>query len=144
MALPVVGLAEARAVGLEHVLNQEGHHVGQADGLFLAVGEAGDMASPHQRLAVFRSGMAEHAGGVADRRDRLAVVVEGFDQGDRVAVFGEIPERAVSAGVEDRIVVVCAHVGQLLGIRQRSLGIGVLAEALGRRCLCIGCVALRV
>ncbi|MNZ67628.1 hypothetical protein D3C78_858830 [compost metagenome] len=144
MALPVVGLAEARAVGLEHVLDEEGHDRGQADGLFLAVGEAGDMAPPDQRFAVFRERVAEHAGGMADRRDRFTVGVEGFDQGDGMVILGEVPERTMAAGVEDRVIVVRVHLGERVCVRQRRLCLRVLAEALGRRRLCIGCVALRV
>ncbi|MDT4874788.1 hypothetical protein FQZ97_1101130 [compost metagenome] len=61
-----------------------------------------------------------------------------------MVILGEVPERTMAAGVEDRVIVVRVHLGERVCVRQRSLGIGVLAEALGRRRLCIGCVALRV
>jgi len=42
---------------------------------------------------------------MANKGDRLAVRDEGFDQLDRVPVFGQILQRTVTAGVEDRVEV---------------------------------------
>jgi hypothetical protein len=70
------------AIGLEHVFDQERHHLGQADRFLLAVAEGHPLAGD-QRLAVDALGVAQHARRVADRTDRLAGLDRRLDQADR-------------------------------------------------------------
>ena len=45
----------------------------------------------------------------------LAGVQRGLDQRDGVRVFGQVPQRAMAARVEHRVIVRCLHVGPALG-----------------------------
>ena len=61
---------------------------------------------------------------MADRGNRLAGIVEGFDQCDRVWILRQIPHRAMTAGIEDRLVVVCVHLGEPPCVGEHGLGRG--------------------
>ncbi|MNY47343.1 hypothetical protein D3C86_1826070 [compost metagenome] len=74
-------------------------------GVFFTVGEPRHLLAFDQRLAVRGFGMPKNTGRMANGRDRLAGVVERLDQGNRVFVFGQVPQRAMAAGIENRIVV---------------------------------------
>ena len=78
---------------------------------------------------------------MADGSDRLAGVVESFDQGDRILVIGKVPHRTMATGMEDRVVVVRLDVSELDAIGQYLLGCRVLLEALHRVSLIIRIVA---
>ena len=49
--------------------------------------------------------MAQHAGRMADQCNGFARSERRLDQADRDRVFGEVPERPMSAGIEDGVVI---------------------------------------
>ena len=65
--------------------------MGEADGLLLAIGEAGHIFAGDQRRAIRPHDIAQHARSVADEGDGLARRDEGSDQSDRMRILGEIP-----------------------------------------------------
>lgn len=75
---------------------------------------------------------------------RLVGLGKRFDQRDRIGVFGQIPERAVAARVEQHIEVLGLDVGQTVRACQGLLRLGILLEALGGVGLCVGLVALGI
>ncbi len=79
---------------------------------------------------------------MADQAEGLVGLGEGFEQGNGVAGFGEVPERAVAAGIEEAVVVLGLYLGELDGIGQRLLRLGIVLEALGGLGLGVGGVAL--
>ena len=140
---PVRRLLVEPAEALQLVLHEERHDLGEVDRFLLAVGEARHPLALHDRLALELDAM-EHAGRVADRGDRLAGVVEGLDEGDRMRVLGQVPHRAVAAGIEDRVVIRGLDVGEPHGVRQHRLGRGILLETPRQFGLALGRVADRV
>ena len=50
---------------------------------------------------------------MADCGDRLAGIVEGFDQGDRIGIIDKIPHRPMAAYVENGVEIFRLHVGKL-------------------------------
>ncbi len=81
---------------------------------------------------------------MANESDRLAGRDEGFDQLDRIRILGQIPQRAVAAGVEDRIEVLLVDAVQAHSFCELRLGNLVSAEAPRKVCLEHRLVALRV
>src|SRR5215470_19195716 len=81
---PVLDLGEDCAETNQLVLDEEGYHLRQAHGFFLAIGEAGYILAVDERLVSRGLDMVQHAGGVADQGDGLACGQEGFDQLDRI------------------------------------------------------------
>jgi hypothetical protein len=65
---------------------------------------------------------------VADHRERLAGSQEGFQQLDRVLVFGEIPHRPMATGVEDGIVIFLLDAIEAHRPVELGVGVGVLLE----------------
>ena len=59
-------------------------------------------------------------------------------------VLGQVPHRAVAAGIEDRVVIRSLDIGELQGFCEHSLGRGILLEALGQIGLALRHVAFRV
>ncbi|MNV96391.1 hypothetical protein D3C71_1913940 [compost metagenome] len=91
MRLPVRTAAVETTQFLEFVLDQKRHHVGQLYGSFFRVGKPRDLPALHQRLAIGGLGVAQYAGRVAHGRNRLARRQHGFDQGNGLVVFRQIP-----------------------------------------------------
>jgi hypothetical protein len=119
------------AAGLEHVLHQEGHHLIQLNGLFLAIGEAGDFLALDQELAVGAAHMAEDTRRVADGANDLVLPDGLFNQGNSGGVLGQIPERAVAAGQEDGVVIIGVDIGQLFCVRECRFAFSVRLESFG-------------
>lgn len=88
--------------------------------------------------------MAQHSGRMTHRRHRFATVVKRFDQRNRMAVFSQVPQRAVAAGIEHGIEIRSLYRVQLDCRRQCRLGGRILAKALGCGGLRIGLVTFRV
>src|ERR1700678_3470636 len=126
--VPVLHLAKDRAEAHQLVLDEEGHHFRQSYRFLFAIGEAGHGLAGDERLAVRGLDMPQRAGRVADQREGLAGGDEGFDQLDRVLVFGEIPHRPVSAGVEDGIVIFLLDAIEAHRLVELGVGGGVLFE----------------
>lgn len=55
--LPIGALAVVTAVGLEHVLNQEWHHVRELNGLFLGIRKTSNAPAANQGRAISLLGM---------------------------------------------------------------------------------------
>jgi hypothetical protein len=78
------------AVGLEHVLHQKRHHLGEANRLFLGIGETGDPLSGDQRLAIRARGVFENRRCMTNRSDGAVAGGESFEQplsGDGSGLF---------------------------------------------------------
>src|SRR5262245_10720258 len=105
MNRPVGRLREDAAQPCQLVFDKEGHHLGEADGFFLAVGETGNLLALNQGLAVWRLDMTQSSRGMTNQGDRLTGGKEGLDQLDRVSVLDEIPHRAVATWIEDGIEI---------------------------------------
>ena len=73
------------------IFDQEGHDLGEADRLFLAVGEAGNFLVLDQELAVRRLDMTQRARGMTYHSDCLAGGKEGLDQLDRSSCLRRDP-----------------------------------------------------
>ena len=130
-ACPVIAAHIVAAVVLEHVFHQKRHYIREADAVFLAVGEPRYFAARNEgRITGFR--VLEDRRGVADGPDGAVGFGEGFDQADAVRVFGQIPQRAVTAGVEYRVIAIGGDCRQNFGRGQRLLCIFVGFEALCR------------
>ncbi len=105
MHAPVLDLGKSGAETQHLVLDKERHHLRQPHRVFLTVGEAGHGLSLDEQLAVRGPDMARR-GRMANHGERLARADQGFQQPDRVLVFGKVPPRSVAAGIEHRVVVV--------------------------------------
>ncbi|GGT20858.1 hypothetical protein GCM10010240_62130 [Streptomyces griseoviridis] len=81
---------------------------------------------------------------MADQGERLARAQGGLDEPDGVGVLGEVPERAVAAGVEDRVEVVGGDAVEADGVGEGGHGLLVGLEAAGLLGLEAGFVALGV
>ena len=81
---------------------------------------------------------------MADHRERLAGGEEGFQQLDRVLVFGEIPHRPMAAGVEDGIVVFLPDAIEAHRPVELSVGVGILLKPAGDVGLEVRLVALGI
>ena len=104
--LPVRGFGVVTAILLQHVLHQEGHHVGQPGRRLLAIAETGDGLVPDDGRAVRSPGRAERRRSMADGSHRFAGRIQRLDQIGGMAILGEIPQRpmattASSVGVLD-------------------------------------------
>ena len=64
--------------------------------------------------------------------DDLVLIVGFLDQRDRGLVVGQVPQRTVAAGVENRVILVHVDIAQLLGAGEHFLGVGVAHEPFGR------------
>src|SRR4249919_1942729 len=113
--LPVVDFLESTTEALELVLEKERHDLRQLHRLFLRIGESRNPLSLDDRLALVLN-VAKHGGGVANRGNGLAAVVEALDQFDRDRVFREIPHGAMAARVEDGVVIFRRYRVQPMGI----------------------------
>lgn len=80
---------------------------------FLAIGETRHPLTFYQRRA-FVDGLVEDCGGMTNRGNWLARIIEGFDQSDRDGIVDEVPHRTVPADIENRVVVLCFYVGYLI------------------------------
>jgi hypothetical protein len=97
---PVFDFGENGTEADKLVLDQERHNLRKTYSLFLGVGEAGDITSLNKRGTIGIGHAMQDARCMANESDRLAGCNEGFDELDRIRIFGQIPERAVAAGVE--------------------------------------------
>ncbi len=131
------------AQAFELILDKERHDRGQLHGFLFAVAEAGDALALDEGLSVDLH-VAQHRRTVADGSHRLAGVAEGFDEGDRNAILCKVPQRAVSAREEDRVEVLCTHVGEPDGVRKNRLRSLVALEARHRLGLARRVIALRI
>ena len=118
--LPVARLSRKRPETQQFVFNEERHYLGELHFFLFAVGKAGHPLSLYERLALV-SDMAERTGRVADQRDWLAGVVKGLEQGDGIGIFGQIPHRAVSTRIENRIKIFRFHGRELHRVSKRML-----------------------
>src|SRR4051812_10760436 len=98
----------------ELVFNEERYDLRQLHLLLLAVREACHPLTLDDRRA-FISDAMKHGRRVADCRHRLAGVVKGFDQLDRVRIFYEVPHGTMTTGIEDAVEVLGTDFAQLLG-----------------------------
>src|SRR5208282_3263587 len=98
---------------------------------FLAIGETGHGLALYERLAVRALHVTQRAGRVADQREGLAGGQEGFYQLDRVLVFGEIPHRPMTTGVEDGIVVFLLDAIEAHRPAELGVGVGILLKPTG-------------
>ena len=136
MGLPVSRPGKLAAMLLEHVFDQERHDLGQPDGFFFGVGEAGHVLALHQRLSAGRARMSKHTWRVAHRRDRFAGSDHRADQGDRRGVFGQVPQRTMAAGIEHGVEIGRLQRSQLHrgGQRRQRSAIGLeAARGIGLR-----------
>jgi hypothetical protein len=103
---PPVGYLRKDGAQFQHLIfDKERHHLGETHLFLFAVSEAGNFLSLSQKPAVRRLDAMQRPCGVAHDTDRLAGSNEGLDQSDGILVFGEIPHRAMAAGVEDGVEV---------------------------------------
>ena len=130
-ALPVRALAVVRAGGDQRVLDEERDDVRQLGGLLLAVGEPGDLTAAHERGAVGGGDRVQDPGRVADEAERAPGRVAVEDDPRGVGVGHQVPQRAVTARVEDGVEPVHVHLGQGRGVGQGGLGLLVLVEPAG-------------
>lgn len=93
MTRPVRSLGILATLAFEHVLDQKRHHLGQPDGVFLAVGETGHLLALDHRMAIRCIDMLEHARCMADCGNRLVGCVKSFQQRLRIVVLGQVPQR---------------------------------------------------
>ncbi|MNE79938.1 hypothetical protein D3C80_1764660 [compost metagenome] len=49
--------------------------------------------------------MAQHARRMADQSNVLVCRQEGFDKGDGVFIFGQVPQRAVTTRIKNGVVI---------------------------------------
>lgn len=122
---------------LQHVFQQEWHNVGQANGLFLTVAEAGHVATADQVLPWFDLDVSEDRRGMAYGANDLVLFVGCLDQSDGLVIVDQVPQWAMASGVKQGVVVVHIHIRQFLRAGERFLGMGVLLEATGgfRQCI---------
>src|SRR5262245_33648474 len=81
---------------------------------------------------------------MADQRHRLSGGKEGLDQLDGIGVFGQIPHWAVSARIEDSVVVLLFYTVEARRLAELALRVGVLFEATGDVRLKARILALRI
>ena len=131
MNAPVLDLGKGGTEAHRLVFDKEGYHLRQSYLFFLAIGEAGHGLALYEQLAVRGLDMAQRAGRVADQREGLGGGQEGFHQLDRVLVFGEIPHRPMTTGVEDGIVVFLVDAIEARRPVELGVGVGILLEPTG-------------
>src|SRR6516162_9359060 len=144
MNAPVLDLGKGDTEAHQFVLDKEGYHLRQSYLFFLAIGEAGHRLALYERLAVRGLDMAQCAGRVADQREGFAGGQEGFYQLDRVLVFGEIPHRPMTTGVEDGIVVVRLDAVETKCCRELRFRVRIGFEPMRKVGLKVRLVALRI
>src|SRR5215469_3155820 len=88
--------------------------------------------------------MSQHARRMTNQRDWLTGSNRAFDQVDGVAVFGQIPHRAVAAGIKDGVELIAGNVLEFCSAVKRRHRIGVRFKATGLVRLKVGLVALWV
>ena len=115
--LPIRPLAVITAIGLQHLFDQERHHVSELYCRLFTVGEAGHLMPLNQRRTISSAGMAQHTGRMADGRHRFTRRNGLFDQRDGVTILGQIPQWAMTTGIENRIELIDPHVRQFVGGR---------------------------
>ena len=116
-------LGDLGAVLAQAIFEQPLGVVGVASGTLLLVGEGGELAALDDRVAVLVPRGQQRCRAVADDGDGLARC-EGV--GDELAGRGvdrEVLHRAVTAGVEDGVVVVECDVGQVERLLERVDGV---------------------
>jgi hypothetical protein len=86
--------------------------VSELDLRLLAVRKAGDLLALHQGFTLVGN-MPEDAGRMTYQRDRLARVVERFEQRDRYRALSQIPHRTVSANIEHAVKILRFHLIEL-------------------------------
>src|ERR1700678_3344539 len=117
--------------------------MGQLNGRFFSIGEAGDVLAFDEGRALIGD-VTEDAGGMADQANCFAGTVEGFEQGDGVFAFGEVPHGAVAADVKHGVEIFRFHVRQFGRLGEGLLRGGVFFEPNLRLGLIFGQVAFRV
>src|SRR5215471_1430698 len=70
----------------------------------------------------------ENGWGMADRGNRLAGIVEGFDQSDGIGVIDQIPHWPVAAHVEYGVEIFRLHIREFDRVGKRFLRLRVLLE----------------
>src|SRR5260370_14882742 len=139
------GLLREDGTQLQHlVFDKKRHHFGEADLLFLAVGEAGNFLALHQKLAVRRLDVTQRTRGMTYDGDWLAGSKEGLDQLDGVLVLGEIPHRAVAARIEDGVEVLLPDAVEARGLVELGFRSRVVLEPARKVSAKLGLVALGV
>ncbi len=121
MRLPVRQLRVFALVLLEHIFDQERNDLGQSDGFFLGIREAGHRFALHYGFSFGVFGMAQHAGRVTNGSERFPRSQRRFDQGDGGGIFGEIPQRTMAARVKDSIKISGGDICQFKRVGQFGL-----------------------
>ena len=75
----------------QHVFEQEGDDIGKADGLFLLVREAGDLATLDDRITTGCGDVFQNGGRVADKRDGFVRGEGILDNGLRNRALRKVP-----------------------------------------------------
>ncbi len=143
IGLPIRALGVVAAIAFEHVFHQKGNDVGQAHSGFFGVGKTSHGLALHHGFAV-HFWVTQHGRRVAHSGHRFARGQHGFNQGDGVFVFRQVPQRAMAAGVEHGVKSASGHVAQFMAAGQQRLGIGIGFETAGGVGLRSGGVALGV
>src|SRR5262245_13918478 len=101
MDAPILDLGVNAAEAKQLVFDEERDDLGQANSLLLPIGEPSHVLALDQRLAGGGLDVAQDTRGMADQCDGLPCSEEGFDQLDGIAVFGQVPQWAVAARIEN-------------------------------------------
>lgn len=112
---PVLDLLVQRTQTFKFVFNEERNHVGQLHIFFFAIGEPGYASAFNQRLTVCGFHMAQHTRCVANESDWLVGSLEAFNQIDRLVRLREIPQRAMTTWVKDRVELLVGNGIELHG-----------------------------
>jgi hypothetical protein len=144
VGLPVCNFRVPGSPSDHCVLHEDGNNLGETYGFFFSVGEARHFSPFHNEFTVFVPGIDESNWSMAHGGYGLVGCPELFDQPDGRLVVYEIPERAVSSGVEDRIKVagrkrVQPDCGGKFGVRS-----AISLEPTSRLGLRVGVVALGI
>ncbi len=131
MHLPVSDFGVTPTQTLKLVFDQKRYDVAQTDRSLFGVGETCDFTVLDKRFAVSGNYMTQHTGCVADKTMWLVAAIKSFDQGNRMLVFSQVPQRTVAAWVEHRIEVISADISQTSGIGECLLRGCIVAETVG-------------
>src|SRR5215831_8443554 len=129
---PVLDLGEDCTEAEQLVLDEEGHNLREPHVFFLTVGEPGHLLALDQRLARGSLYVPQGAGCVADQRHELSGSKKRFDQFNGIGVFGQIPQWAVAARIEDRVVVLLFYTVEAHRLIELALRVRVLLKATGK------------
>jgi len=129
---PIRAFAVMRTRLFQFIFEQKRHDLGQLHGRFLSVGKAGYLLALYQRITIGQFDVEQRARRMTNQGHGFPLLLERFEQGDGFGILGQIPQRAMSARIKNRIIIRRVYLAQFQGVRQLLFERFILVEPLGK------------